>query len=415
MYVTDWGASWIPVLDCSAQPEASGAWVWGAQEDKLWAVMCGTVGAEPTVGSELPSPTYVNMLVPALRAEAGERGALLRQHHMRNSAKVNAAKHQATCYTEALAKEDARLDSIMLRAFETELKNGGNVGRCIDMATQLQLVTSVENAARLAHSQNMSFLCEKLVSLVEARVKAKKRRLCELPAESTFVTDKEKDRMLRRLLAEEKSRAGVRTEPQVAVKQDTPTPAAAPKADPPIPAVAAASPPKVAAPPPPRASPPKPTGNDTTTAAVVKPSKAFNPFSGKAVAQEHKEPSTGGVAASPPKPPPKLVAKPLPAVAALAKPQVKSEPKSEPPHVGNMSPARDPFLSASQATDATTAAAWRDMDAPPSGGLSLRVVEDAQEAPSASVAAALTKRFRDDSSDDEETLRGFGKLLPRTE
>jgi hypothetical protein len=357
---------------------------------------------------------------------------------MRHSAKLNAAKGAAQCYTEALAKEDSRLDAFMLRALEAEMKSGAQVGRCIDMATQLQLVDSLEQAARMAHQQNLTFLCEKLLALVSARVKAKKRRLCDLPGEAAFVTDKEKDRMLRRLLAEERNRSGVRAavdRPKADLPGDQSTPEKPLREPLAAPAAVAAAP--TAAAPVVKAEPVVSARTvPTAPIEVAKPSsqaagkafnpfsskavptsqaagKAFNPFSSEAVPKAHIAPPAAIPAAvtSPPKPV-TLQQRTLP---------VSSPPKpSAPPAatVPKSSPAKDPFVSASQATDATTAASWRDMDAPRTSGLSLRdEPAEGPAAPTASVAAALSKRLRDEESDDddEEGMRGFGKLLPRSE
>jgi hypothetical protein len=424
MLTHDWGTSWLPILDIRVQSELTGAWVWGATEDKLWCFMCGSQGAEPSVTPELPPPDFVSMMVPLVRSAGTDRAVTFRQHHMRLTAKLNDVKRQSEIYTETLAKKDADLDRILLKMFESELRNPSEcIGRCIDIATQFQLVApSLELAIRMAHEANQTFLCERLVAIADSRVKTKRRRLCTLPLENVHVTDREKERLLRRLLAKE--RAGTQAENAGEDRQHVPlepkrgvgakAPAAAAVEIPPVAKIP--SKPMIEA----------PTVAHATNSRASVPTqnevrKSFNPFATKAEPLTAEPKSTAPVMTSvvaPPGPRPPTPAKKIPPQAVEAS-VVATTPKRPAGPATTPSPSKprpipdDPFLTHTQATEAVSDISWRGMEAPKTGFMPLPV-----DAPSDAVAAAIHKRYRQedsDNSDDEEARRGLGRAFARVE
>ena len=225
-----WGVAWVPVYDPPHRlAEAERFWVWGATETHLMAYHCithgdnegnnvnpnsnnGEGGGErfPPANDELPPVERVAVCLPLLRTAqssgGGDKAMLARETYLRQYFKVQEFKlTKATAYDETVAGMDATIDKELLvqcNAATADRKSS----RAVDIASMFQLAATVDAAARFANDRQDRVVTEKLLALLAARKKLKKRRLCTLPF-AKEVSDKDRDRLLKALLDAE--RAGI--------------------------------------------------------------------------------------------------------------------------------------------------------------------------------------------------------------
>ena len=203
MLLADWGRAWVPVFDPRHLNSSARYWVWGVTDDSLLAYRCGPEQTCPIATPELPALERVRLCLPLLRS-AGDKAMLQREQYLRRYYKTNELKRNAKYYTEEIAKQDMKLDNQLMEAFTAALDDE-KTSRAIDLGMRFQLRDSLEAAVRVAHSKKHKQVVDKLLMLLEHMHRAKKKKQCSLPMEGTDITDKERDRILRRLLLKEKA------------------------------------------------------------------------------------------------------------------------------------------------------------------------------------------------------------------
>ncbi|EKG02074.1 hypothetical protein TCSYLVIO_006910 [Trypanosoma cruzi] len=205
MFTFNWGGSWIPVLDprCMAD-QTYNLWIWGVSDEAVFAYRsCKSDPPYPAaVASGLPTD-HVRLFLPLTRCGT-ERDMVTWDHLLRREVRADEVKRRSTFYTAVIAKHDALHDKKIIELFKNALKEHQTT-RALDLATYLELRDNIEVCAKEANAQGHGKLVQKLLALLEVRVKAKKKRRCALPLEGSVVSERERDLLLRKMLAKEKT------------------------------------------------------------------------------------------------------------------------------------------------------------------------------------------------------------------
>lgn len=240
MYTQSWGGAWVPVFDPRQLPDQyTNLWIWAVNDERLSAYRSPkTAPAYPVaVATGLPTE-HQPLFLPLTRAPQ-EKDAVVWDHVLRRQLRADELKRQSPFYSAAIAKYDALHDKRILELFSGALSDQLTT-RAFDLATMLELRDNVEVCAKEANSRGHMQLVQSLLNVFERRVLLKQRRRCALPLEGATMTEKERDGLLRRLLAREKAGGGGTSMAQaappppstpIAAQETTPAvrPAAAPK------------------------------------------------------------------------------------------------------------------------------------------------------------------------------------------
>lgn len=229
MFTKSWGGSWIPVYDpaCAESPAPKSAesvshsasrysphtltmqrgrtylWVWGVSDRQLFAYRCSETVLYPlAVAGGLPVE-HVPLFLPLAKHPLGDRQSATWESLLRQQIRTDELKQRSEFYTAALAKRDAVHDATLIDLFSSSLKDHQTT-RAIDIAQRLELRDNIETCAKLANKAGYGQLVQRLLKNLEERMKKKIKRKCALPLEGSAVSEKEKDRILRRLLLKEK-------------------------------------------------------------------------------------------------------------------------------------------------------------------------------------------------------------------
>eukprot|EP00796_Vickermania_ingenoplastis_P012300 gene12300-8441_t len=212
LYTKSWGGSWVPVYDPRVADVSRGGrrgagrtylWVWGAADDRLFAYRCSEALQYPVaLAGGLPVEN-VPLFLPLARHPLSDQQSATWEQLLRRQIRTDELKQRSEFYTATIANRDAFHDRKLLDLFDHALSNL-DARRAVDLADRLELRDNIEACARKANSGRHTQLVRALLRLLEERVKSKRKRRCALPLEGSAVSDKERDRLLRRLLAREK-------------------------------------------------------------------------------------------------------------------------------------------------------------------------------------------------------------------
>ncbi|RNF09316.1 hypothetical protein TraAM80_02263 [Trypanosoma rangeli] len=203
MFTLNWGGSWLPVLDPQCMTDQTyNLWIWGVSDEAVFAYRsCKSDPPYPVaIASGLPTE-HVRLFLPLTRFGT-EKDMVTWDHLLRREVRTDEVKRRSSFYTAVIAKHDALHDRKIIELFKTTLQEQQTT-RALDLATQLELRDNIEVCAKEANAQGHGQLVQKLLALLEVRMKAKKRRRCTLPLEGSVVSERERDMLLRKLLAKE--------------------------------------------------------------------------------------------------------------------------------------------------------------------------------------------------------------------
>nr|CCC89414.1 conserved hypothetical protein [Trypanosoma congolense IL3000] len=205
MFTNNWGGSWLPVYDPRCLTDQTyNLWIWGVCDESVLAYRsCKSDPPYPAaVAGGLPTER-ISLFVPLLRAGT-ERDMITWDHLLRREVRADEIKRRSDFYTGAIAKHDMLHDKKIMELF-TKALNEQEITRAIDLATYLELRDNIELCAKEANAKGNALLVQKLLALLEVRVRSKKRRRCPLPLEGSVVSERERDMLLRKMLLKEKA------------------------------------------------------------------------------------------------------------------------------------------------------------------------------------------------------------------
>jgi len=208
MHTKSWGGTWVPVYDPRASPltlakdSTQPLWVWGVCDAHLFAHRCDGADAYPLPLVEGLRVEHVPLLLPLVRHPLDGTAAMTWEKMLRAQIRTDELKLRSSTYTAAIATRDAAHDKVLLGVFRDSLKDQ-RIMRAADVAEQLELRDGVERCAKEANAAGHTLLVRRLLAALEQRMKLKQKRRCALPLEGTVMDEKDRERLLRRLLAKE--------------------------------------------------------------------------------------------------------------------------------------------------------------------------------------------------------------------
>lgn len=237
MYTKSWGGAWVPVYEPGTSEqllrsapgrglETSGLkkggkdllsvslrrrhprhrtylWVWGVSDEQLFAYRCPKSLLYPVATAEGLPVEHFPLLLPLSKHPLTDSSCAMWESLLRREIRTDELKQRSAFYTAALAKRDATHDDVLMKLFDIALENQ-HTTRAMDLCQRLELRDNIETCAKRANKVGQAQLTRRLLGVLEHRIKSKLKRRCTLPLEGTAVNEKEKDWLLRRLLAKEK-------------------------------------------------------------------------------------------------------------------------------------------------------------------------------------------------------------------
>lgn len=205
MFTQNWGGSWVPVYDPRCMNDQTyNLWIWGVCDESMLVYRsCKDDPPYPAaVASGLPTER-VSLFLPLLHSGT-ERDTVMWDHLIRREVRTDEIKRRSDFYTSNIAKHDMLHDKKIMEFFNKALGDQ-QTSRAVDLATFLELRDNIEVCAKEANAKGHAQLVQKLLALLEVRVKSRKKRRCSLPLEGSVVSERERDMLLRKMLMKEKS------------------------------------------------------------------------------------------------------------------------------------------------------------------------------------------------------------------
>ncbi|KAK7197780.1 WD repeat and HMG-box DNA-binding protein [Novymonas esmeraldas] len=211
VYTESWGGSWVPVYDPRTLADQSDAlWIYGVSESALLAYRYSRNDPSyPAAAASGLSTELVPLLLPLTRT-MGEDGLERWDRLLRQQLRSDELKRHSSFYSATIAKYDEVHDHHLLHYFDAALK-GQQTTRAMELAMHMEVYDRIVKCAQVANTSGYAKLVPKLLALYEMRVASKQRRRCKLPTKEQLASDKKKDDLLQRLLAQNakaKSAAG---------------------------------------------------------------------------------------------------------------------------------------------------------------------------------------------------------------
>ncbi|CBZ24686.1 conserved hypothetical protein [Leishmania mexicana MHOM/GT/2001/U1103] len=201
-FTEDWGGSWVPVYDPRTLVDQSYAlWVYGISENALLAYRYSRDDPSyPAAAASGLSTELVPLFLPLTRT-MGEDGLERWDKLLRQQLRCDELKRHSTFYSANIAKYDEVHDHHLLQFFDSALKSQQTT-RAMELAMLMEIHDRVVKCAQLANSNGHVKLVPKLLALYEMRMSTKQKRKCGLPTKEKLASDKKKDDLLLKLLAQ---------------------------------------------------------------------------------------------------------------------------------------------------------------------------------------------------------------------
>ncbi|KAG8346668.1 putative WD repeat and HMG box DNA binding protein [Trypanosoma vivax] len=204
MFTKNWGGSWVPLYDPRCLSDQTyNLWIWGVSDEAMLAYRsCKSDPPYPAAAAGALPTERVKLFIPLLRGGT-EREMVTWDRLLRQEIRTDEIKRCSEFYTDAIARRDVLHDKEILKLFNGAVQEQ-QTSRALELAMFLELRENIEVCAKEANAQGQAQLVQKLVCLLDMRTKTKRKRRCSLPLERSAVSEKERDMLLRKLLAKEK-------------------------------------------------------------------------------------------------------------------------------------------------------------------------------------------------------------------
>ncbi|GET86832.1 hypothetical protein, conserved [Leishmania tarentolae] len=201
-FTEDWGGSWVPVYDPRTLVDQSYAlWVYGITENALLAYRYSREDPSyPAAAASGLNTELVPLFLPLTRT-MGEDGLERWDKLLRQQLRCDELKRHSTFYSANIAKYDEVHDHHLLQYFDSALQ-GQQTTRAMELAMLMEIHDRIVMCAQHANASGHVKLVPKLLALYEMRMTTKRKRKCPLPRKETLMSDKKKDELLHRLLAQ---------------------------------------------------------------------------------------------------------------------------------------------------------------------------------------------------------------------